>query len=90
MPRLHRRTRIVSIRLSDEEYDQLRSLCAIKGTDSISELARAAMKLLVVEHKSHGAAMETRVNEIDVRIDMLDREIARLSSKIGLKQGEIQ
>ena len=90
MPRLHRRSRVVSIRLSDEEYDQLRSLCAIKGADSISELARAAMKLLVMENDSHGPAMESRVNEIDVRIDLLNREVARLSSKIGLAQEKTQ
>lgn len=90
MPRLHRRSRVVSIRLSDEEYDQLRSLCANQGADSISELARAALKLLVVEHQSRGPAMETRVNEIDVRIDLLNREVARLSSKIGLSQEKTQ
>jgi hypothetical protein len=90
MPRLHRRSRVVSIRLSDEEYGQLRSLCAIKGADSISELARAALKLLVMEHQSRGPAMEARVNEIDVRIDLLNREVARLSSKIGLAQEKTQ
>src|SRR5260370_15225237 len=46
MPRLQRRSKVISIRLSREEYDQFQDLCIARGSDTISELARTAMKLL--------------------------------------------
>ena|SRR5207247_5036488 len=35
------RTRIVSFRLSDEEYEALKTLCLAQGAHSVSEYARA-------------------------------------------------
>ena len=85
MPRLNRRTKVVSIRLSGTEYDELLNFCVAKGADSISELARRAMKLLVHQENGHGAApIESRVDEIHVRMTAMDREIARLSSLMGV------
>jgi hypothetical protein len=86
MPRLNRR-RVISVRLSNEEYDQLQDLCLARGADSISELARTGMKLLMLNQKSNGhAAVEDRVNAIYARVSLLDREIARLSNMIGLER----
>ena len=89
MPRVSRRNKVVSIRLSDEEYDQLRQLCAVNAADNISELARRAMRLFLVQENVHeGAqgkvAIESRVDEIHARMSVLDREVERLCSAIGL------
>lgn len=91
MPRMNRRTKVISIRLSDEEFEQLQSLCTARGADSISELARNAMKLLLLQEKAteNGhAAIEVRVNEMHTRMTALDREVTRLSSIIGLPRVE--
>ena len=89
MPRLNRRNKVISIRLSMEEYDQLQNLCVSKGADSLSELARAAMKLLLLQEKENGhAAIETRVKEMHSRVETLDREVARLATLIGLTRAE--
>lgn len=85
MPRIFRRTKVVSIRLSNEEYDQFLSLCVTRGTDSISELARAGLRMLANIEKSNGkAAIESRVEIMDTRMTQLDREVARLSNLLGV------
>jgi hypothetical protein len=89
MSRLNRRTKIISIRLSNEEYGQLQNLCTLKGADSISELARAAMKLLMLqENGSDKVSIESRVNEMNSRMSTLDREVARLSNLMGIARLE--
>jgi hypothetical protein len=89
MPRIFRRTKVVSIRLSNEEYDQVQSLCVARGTDSISELARAALRMLANIEKSNGkVAIESRVEVMDTRMTQLDREVARLSSHLGVDRLE--
>jgi len=65
MPRLNRRTRVISIRLSDEEYEQLRDLCLSKGVDTISDLARSAMKHLIAREKGlESPVFATSVSEV--------------------------
>ena len=90
MPRLNRRSKVVSIRLSAEEYDQLRSLCVTTGVGSFSELARAAMKKLLAQQEagSPDNAVEARVSQMDVRVSALANEIARVSNMIGLARPE--
>jgi hypothetical protein len=65
MPRFNRRNKVISIRLSTEEYTQLQNLCLSRGADSLSELARAAMKKLLLQESENGhGAIESRVNEL--------------------------
>jgi hypothetical protein len=89
MPRLIRRTKVISIRLSHEEYDQFQELCAVRGSDTISALARTAMKLLALNENGNGkAAIESRVNAMDARVSQLDREVAHLSELMGIARLE--
>jgi len=91
MPRLNRRSKVVSIRLSGKEYDELLNLCIAKGADSISELARRAMKMMVChESTNNGTPIESRVNEIHTRVTVMDREIARLSNMLGVSRLEME
>ena len=86
MPRLNR-IRVISVRLSNEEYDELQSLCIARGADTISELARTGMKLLLLNQKSEGHdAIEKRVDSIHALLSHLDREIARLSEILGVER----
>jgi len=91
MPRLNRRTKVVSIRLSGNEYDEFMQHCIAKGADSISEFARRGMKLLVNLETGVGATpIESRVNEIHVRVTAMDREIGRLSKMMGITRLELE
>jgi len=44
---LKRRTKLVSFRLSDEEYERLQGACVAEGARSISDFARAALQRTV-------------------------------------------
>jgi len=89
MPRLTRRDKAINTRLSNEEYDQLQNLCVAKGVESISEIARKSMKLLLSQENQGGpAAMESRVNQMQDRVTTLDHEVARLTNVLGLSRAK--
>ena len=86
MARSKHRQRIVSIRLSVEEYGELETLCNSTGIDSISELTRSALRLFVRHEKTNGAdANGSPVQEIRDRLWHLNREVARLTTHVGLE-----
>ena len=78
MPIIKRRTKIVSIRLLDEEYTQLLRLCQSRGARSVSDLARDAMFGLM----SPASQLEGRVMELDARLLALRDEVAKLSRRV--------
>jgi len=70
---------MVSFRLSKEEYDRLRDLCLSNGVRSVSEMARAAISLLLRQpERALQESLETRVNELEGRVHMLAFERKRL------------
>ena len=89
MARYIRRHRVLSIRLSDEEYVQLEDLCDTLGLESISELTRAAIRHFVQHSKSNGKeASEARIKELVTRVSTLDRQVALLTTHVGLTPAE--
>jgi hypothetical protein len=78
MPMIKRRTKIVSIRLLDEEYNQLKRLCETRGARSVSDLARDAMFGLM----SPATSIEGKVQDLDMRLVALREEVARLSRMV--------
>ena len=88
--RLSRRTKIISIRVSPEEYDQLQTLCVRDGMDNISDVARKGMKMLM-RQENEQPAIESRVQDIDTRMSFLDQEVSRLASLLGVaRMGELE
>ncbi len=79
---LKRKSRMISLRLSDEEYESLRSLYRMHGSRSVSEFARNAMQKVIGESISPAGTLETRIVELDHKMSSLDHEVARLVSLI--------
>ena len=75
---IKRRTKIVSIRLLDEEYSQLKRLCEKKWARSVSDLARDAMFGLM----QRSSSIEGKVEDLDVQLSALREEVARLSRMV--------
>src|SRR5436190_23751556 len=48
-----KRTRLVSFRLSDEEYETLMAITAAQGARSISDFSRAALSRAMKENLNH-------------------------------------
>jgi hypothetical protein len=74
---LKRRSRMISFRLSEDEYSSLRSLCENEGARSVSDLARDAVHRLIL--KDSQAEVESTLRELQWRLDTLDLQVQRLS-----------
>ena len=79
MPTTIRKSRTISLRLSEREFEALKSLYAANGAKSISEFIRVAMQPLIAEPSPNGHALELKVQEIDGKVSILDGEVARLT-----------
>lgn len=75
---------MISFRLSAEEYERFRRLCSTSGTRSVSELARAAINSLL-KHPTDAPseALESRVKELEGRMNMLHSEFRKLQGGGG-------
>lgn len=93
---IKRRSKMVSFRLSDEEYRDLLMLCEQRGSRSISDLARDAVFNLLISghghpkvnghghaHAADGSIIEHKVHVLDGRMQELDREVRRLADLLA-------
>ena len=76
------RSRMVSVRLSEDEYIALRELCSTTGARSVSDLTRDAMRAFL-----NGSAREerlhTRINEFCDQMNYLGRRIDELVERMA-------
>jgi hypothetical protein len=85
---MKRKSRMISFRLSDQEYEHLVNLCQTQGARSLSDLARAAMQCLITNGGANGSAgIEERVSHLDGRVKVLDRAVERLSQIVATAGG---
>jgi Arc/MetJ-type ribon-helix-helix transcriptional regulator len=86
---MKRREKMVSIRLSDDEYQRLKEMTQAQGARSVSDVARSAMQLMLSAHQAgFDGTIESRVRELDGRVAVLDREVQRLSALVAETNGK--
>jgi hypothetical protein len=74
------KTRIVSFRLSEEEYECLRQKSLAQGAHSVSDYARVALcRLLGDQAPSPADEFEAKVAELDEKMQQVERELQRLA-----------
>ena len=87
---LKRRTKLVSFRLSDEEYERVQDACIAEGARSISEFARAALQRTTVAGKNlvlrHESAFEPGTQELIDTMRELTRQLGQLATLIRSPQ----
>lgn len=66
-------SRMISFRLSADEYDRYRQICLQRGVPSVSEFARSALELL--SHQAAPETLEHRVAALEARIEQLGAEL---------------
>ena len=76
---LKRRSRMISFRVSEDEYVGLKNLCVNHGARSVSDMARDAVHRLMTNHSWPTNQLESVVQILQVRIEALDTEVKRLS-----------
>ena len=84
---LRRRSRMVSVRLSEQEYQELLSCCVNRGARSLSDLARIALQELLAsgdgDGNGNGYGLQTKVERLHGRMEQLDHEVKRLASLVA-------
>jgi hypothetical protein len=84
---LDSKNRMISFRLSEEEFDRFRAICFNYGVRSVSELARTAINRLLEEPaRAQEQSLASRVAELEGRIRILSLELKRLNHSTQLAQ----
>lgn len=76
------RTRIISFRVTEEEFQALKAFSAANGIRSISELARCALQEYVSANTVRTNDVEERIRWITGRLSLLDRAVERLAQLV--------
>jgi hypothetical protein len=77
---MSRRNRMVSFRLSDEEYVAYRDACSRAGIRSISEMARAGLQHLFSVPSGNG--LDHKLSDLRDRIQFLSFELDRITEQV--------
>lgn len=78
MTMLNPRCRMISIRLSEEEFAILKRHCSATGARSFSEMARTLLK------GSNGdGTLELRIGEVQAQMMSLDRKLERIEEAMA-------
>ncbi len=81
------RSKMISFRLSANEYERFRTECFTQGIKSLSEMARVAINVLLQEPgPAARGVLECRVNELEARLHLLALEIKKLNQGLALSR----
>lgn len=73
-----RRTRLLSFRLYEDEYEDLKNLSTAQGARSISECARSVLSVWIgSQSQSPEEALESEVYRLSREVDRLTRLVKR-------------
>jgi hypothetical protein len=76
-----RKSKMISFRLSPEDYQTLRDTCEQQGVRSISDLARTAMQMLIASGW-RPAPLSDEVRELRNRVRTLSVQLDQLSTDV--------
>lgn len=75
--------RIISFRVSEQEYQALKGFSASNRIRSVSELARSAIQRYLSDSADRPADLQVRIEQISSRLSLLDRAVERLSEMVN-------
>jgi Arc/MetJ-type ribon-helix-helix transcriptional regulator len=78
-----RRTKTLSIRISQDEYETLKAFYSSSGTRSVSETAREALRRLVQNRANPESEVETALRSLDQRLGVLQGTVSNLSRTVA-------
>jgi hypothetical protein len=81
-----RKTRTLSLRLSEEEYERLRQQSLTQGARSVSDYARETLfRFSGGEPASPSNGLERKMRKLDSEVQVLSLELDRLRHLVGLE-----
>lgn len=88
-----RRDRIITVRVSIEEYEAWRAACPAAGARSLSEFARSAMHQLVASRNGDSTVhdqlrtLHDRVESLSTRIDRIGQNLEAVTEQSNFRRG---
>lgn len=70
---------MISVRVSESEYELLKKHYASLGTRSVSDLARAALQRVIGVPATNGIHREPEIQTMDEKLSTLQSQISQLS-----------
>jgi hypothetical protein len=83
------RTRMVSFRLSEDEYERLKDLSLMECARSVSEFARAALCKLPNGNGEPGATAAPRMEKLEGAVRQLKMEMHQLRQLVETTRGQV-
>jgi hypothetical protein len=80
MPVLKRRDRVVVFRLTQDEYEELKIVCAVRGARNISDFARSELLTAIEQERRPEAGLQGRLSDVDQKLSSLESKIQRMSN----------
>jgi len=74
----NRKSKMISLRLSEEEYAALRTHSSSCGARSVSDLARLALQSVLAQSPPSQADLLAKLNDLDHRLDTMEVHLAHL------------
>lgn len=84
---MNQKSKMVSFRLSVDEYVRLREACLAAGIQNVSELARAAMHRIIDDADGHHIVIDAQVQDLREKIANITDELNRISGKLTKTNG---
>jgi hypothetical protein len=81
---------MISLRLSEVEYEVLKTQYRICGARTVSELARLALQRFVSEVATPPEGFGARLSELDQRVRTLESHLSRLTGAHSPEAGPTQ
>ncbi|HWR52725.1 MAG TPA: hypothetical protein VN428_16565 [Bryobacteraceae bacterium] len=79
-----RKSRMISFRLSEDEYEALKGSCSQSGARSVSDLARSAMHEFLGNGRNQSdRTFQSELERLNGRVSMLDRAVERLAQLVS-------
>lgn len=82
MANLQNRTRVLYVRVSDQEFQQLKDLCQKHGARNMSDLVRTSMECMSRTHPSNFEAEIThRLRQLELAVHDLKTTVTQINAE---------
>jgi len=80
---LKSKTKLISVRVSEEELWAFRQICASQGFASLSDLTRTAIQEFIASRSANGQSpFEREVERLNAIVDKLDKGLKQLANPV--------
>lgn len=75
MPMVTPMVRLISFRLSEEEYQEMKRLCTEEGARSLSDFVRSAFQSLIHDNGRLETILELKLRKLEQRLDEIQQDL---------------